>query len=153
MKVRIQGREQFEVDNKFYVNPDGWFKRTWCFTHQWANAGCNHYVIEADTIGDAIDTLLDSDFGKNFKISDEEIYQVKRDFLLRKGYCHNDVEERDDIDQIIIDDELSNDLMEFFEEKDWSCGGNDGALYDASQFINGAVRRCTIEDYKYEGDE
>ena len=66
MKVKIQGLEPIEVDNKFYINPDGWFKRTWCFSHQWSNVCCNHYVIEADTIGDAIDTLLDSDFGKNF---------------------------------------------------------------------------------------
>lgn len=62
------------------LNPGEWFGKVRIITvamSYWPN----HYAIEADSIGDAIDTLVESDEGICLRISDEDMpdYQDRQD--------------------------------------------------------------------------
>lgn len=136
MIIKIQNREPFELANNLYINPDGWFRKTWLIESNWSNACTHQFVVEAYTIGDAIDELLDSKYGHLFKVSPETLNEYMEEF-------QNKFKE--------FDAELFYNWME--ENKDISTGGNDGCFYHADMFLNGCINRCEIDGFIYEGDE
>jgi hypothetical protein len=136
MIIKVKGREPFELAEQFYVNPDDWFRNTWLIESNWSNACTHQFIVEADTIGEAIDELLDSKYGHLFKVSPETLNEYMEEF-------QNKFKE--------FDAELFYNWME--ETKDVSTGGNDGSFYHSEMFMNGCINSCKVEGFNYEGDE
>ena len=132
MIIKVKDREPFELANELYINPDGWFKRTWLIESNWSNAFTHQFIIEGNCESDVIDELLDSKFGNLFKVSKEEIEEL-----------FNEWQKSDESDSETFNDWLA-------VHKDISFGGNNSSPYHSDMFLSGCINRCVVDGFEYE---
>jgi len=62
------------VEVEALINPDDWFGRTLLVM-----MGSRYYVVEADHEQDALDAIVDSDYGKILTITEEDAAELEAD--------------------------------------------------------------------------
>lgn len=135
MIIHMDNRETFELSDDFYVNPDGWFRRTFLIEINWSNTCTHQFVVEADYESEAIDTLLDSKFGYLFTVSNEEMEEYEDEW-----------QKSEESETMALLDWLET-------HKDVSFGGNAGTPYHSDMFMVGYINRCKVEGFRYEETE
>lgn len=142
LKVSGHDREDIPV-----INPGGWFGRAWLLFDD----SHGYYVVEADTLGDAIDELVESEYGEHFRIT-EESERADYGFEVNPGDIIGgvNIEEHGWMDlngKFITDPEVGKYL-----QHPSSTGGGIDYDGDGIQAIGDEMLKCPLNKGRYHGE-
>lgn len=149
MKVITKHGER-ELDNAFYVNPDGWFRETFALSIPSGNFA-QTFIVEADHEQDALDAFIDSKFGDNIKVSQEDLNAAIVSFLIEEGHSQEDIAQFDSPWDVIHEMNWHENLFTYLsEECSYAQAGNGSDWYHSDLLMVGCLEKVKVEDYPYE---